>query len=217
MHLGTCPGGHGRAVPTCMKLITSRALGTALSGIVLAVAMEGQQAIQSTESHFDKNAPAVTALLSTSPLEGAISNTGAATESALAVPNAAILPLTPQPVLRPKAIHSEGGPSQRELRIWKSLLIAEHSAAAFDAWSTRRSIESGNGFERNVLVRPFANSAAIYPALQIAPLGFDYLSHRMMRSQNRLFRKTWWLPQAASTAASLWCGSRNLRVANLKR
>jgi len=125
----------------------------------------------------------------------------------------AALPLKPQPTTKP----SENQPSLGEVRIWKGLIIAQHSAAAFDAWSTRRSIESGNGYERNVLMRPFANSAAIYPILQIAPFGFDFVSHRMMRSQSRIFRKTWWLPQAASTAASLWCGSRNLRVASLKR
>src|SRR5262249_46499606 len=135
----------------------------------------------------------------------------------LAESSGAMVPLTPQPVLKPTTIQSENGASQRELRIWKTLLIAQHSAAAFDAWTTRRSIESGNGYERNVLMKPFADSAAIYPMLQIAPAGFDYLSHRMMRSQNRIFRKTWWLPQLVSTGASVWCGSRNLRVANLHR
>ena len=196
-----------------MRLITKRLPGVAVIALLLTVAAEAQQpTIQPTQP----SASAMTARLSAGPLETGVTN-GSAADSALALSSAAMLPLTPQPVLKPSTIQPENGPTQRELRIWKTLLIAQHSAAAFDAWTTRRSIESGNGFERNILVRPFANSAAIYPALQVVPFGFDYLSHRMMRSQNRLFRKTWWMPQAASTAASLWCGSRNLRVADLKR
>jgi hypothetical protein len=108
-------------------------------------------------------------------------------------------------------------PSQREIRTWRGLLLAEHSAAIFDAWTTRESLISGNGYERNPLMKPFADSAAIYPALQVTPVGFDFLSHAMMRSRNPLLRKTWWLPQATSIAASIWCGSRNIRVANLHR
>jgi len=196
-----------------MKLITKRLLEVAVIAILLTVAAEAQQsAVQPVQAPK----PTMTARLSAGPLETGVTSVSA-TDSALAVSNGAILPLTPQPALKPTTNQPENGPSQRELRVWKTLLIAQHSAAGFDAWTTRRSIESGNGFERNILVRPFANSAAIYPALQVMPFGFDYLSHRMMRSQNRLFRKTWWMPQAASAAASLWCGSRNLRVASLKR
>ena len=128
---------------------------------------------------------------------------------------AAILPVAPQPVTRP-VNRSEAATNPRELKIWTGLMLAEHSAAIFDAWSTRESLRSGNGYERNPLMRPFANSAAIYPMLQVMPVGFDLVSRRMMRSHNRLFRNTWWLPQAASAAASLWCGSRNIRVANLR-
>lgn len=54
--------------------------------------------------------------------------------------------------------------SAREVRIWDGLMVAQRSAMVFDAWSTRRSIERGNGYDRNVLMQPFANSAAIYPA-----------------------------------------------------
>jgi hypothetical protein len=130
-----------------------------------------------------------------------------------------ITPGTPSPLLAivPRSIKSSDRPqpSQREVRIWRGLLAAEHSAAIFDAWSTRYSLTSGNGYERNPLVRPFANSAAIYPTLQVAPAAFDFLSRAMMRSRTPLLRKTWWLPQAASMTASLWCGSRNIHVANL--
>jgi hypothetical protein len=108
-------------------------------------------------------------------------------------------------------------PSQSQIRIWKGLAIAEHSAAFFDAWSTRAALASGNGYERDPLMKPFANSAAIYPMLQIAPFGVDYLSHRFMRSNHVLLRRIWWLPQAVSLGSSMWCGARNVHVADLKR
>jgi hypothetical protein len=107
--------------------------------------------------------------------------------------------------------------SRGAIRTWQALLVAQHSAAVFDAWSTRKALTSGNGYERDPLLKPFVNSATIYPATQAAPLLFDFLGYKMMSSHNRYLRHTWWLPQAASFAGSIWCGSRNLRVANLKR
>jgi hypothetical protein len=108
-------------------------------------------------------------------------------------------------------------PSLRQVHAWEALLVAQHSAAIFDAWSTRQAITSGNGYERNPLMKPFANSAAIYPMLQIAPSGVDFFSRRFMNSNHVLLRRTWWVPQTVSIAASLWCGTQNLHVANLRR
>jgi hypothetical protein len=88
-----------------------------------------------------------------------------------------------------------------------------HGAAAFDAYTTRVSLESGRGYERNPLMRPFASSAAVYPAAQVLPFGLDYLSRRMMRSNNTVLRHTWFIPQLASTVGSTWVGVRNLNVA----
>lgn len=131
---------------------------------------------------------------------------------------AARQPLLAQPPLvRPSTRVERTLPSAKQVHIWEGLILAEHSAAAFDAWSTRKSITSGNGYERDPLMKPFANSAAIYPMLQAVPLGMDFLSRRLMRSNNRLFRGVWWLPQSVSFGASIWCGSRNLHVANLKK
>ncbi|PWT94821.1 MAG: hypothetical protein C5B53_12340 [Candidatus Melainabacteria bacterium] len=200
-----------------MKLITKRIPGVAVIILLLTVCTHAQHtSIQRQQSTVDQAAHNLTARLSSGPLETGATNVSTA-DADLVVSSGVVLPLTPQPVLKPTTMAAENSPSSRESRIWKTLLIAQHSAAAFDAWTTRRSIESGNGFERNILVRPFANSPAIYPALQLAPMAFDYLGHRLMRSRNRFFRNTWWIPQAASTTASLWCGSRNLRVADLKR
>lgn len=177
-----------------------------------AAAAHGQAKSQNQEWAEAASAKVLTARAS---IDSSL-NAGVA-EPAVGLPTAVGLPLTPQPILKPTSKRAEIAPSVHELRVWKGLILAEHSAAIFDGWTTRQSVQSGNGYERNPLLKPFADSAAIYPMLQVAPVGLDFLSHRMMRSQNRFFRKTWWVPQLASTGASLWCGARNLRVANLNR
>jgi hypothetical protein len=107
-------------------------------------------------------------------------------------------------------------PSVKQQRIWWTLTVAQHGAATFDAWSTRQSLASGNGYERNPLMKPFAGSSAIYPVIQVMPVGLDFLSKRMMQSRHGFFRKTWWLPQTIATAGFVWSGANNLRVANGK-
>jgi len=99
--------------------------------------------------------------------------------------------------------------SARQRHIWMSLIVAEHGAAFVDALSTRDGIRSG-GRELNPVVRPFAHSPTLYPALQVVPVGLDYLSLRWMRSNHRLLRKFWWVPQTVSTAVSVSCGTTNL-------
>ena len=161
--------------------------------------------------------------VTTSP---SISSSGAdelaAAPSTLVSANAApvLPPVTPAPVHTTAALIVRSPTPERSragLRTWQTLLVAQHSAAVFDAWTTRKALTSGNGYERDPLMKPFANSATIYPATQVAPLLFDFLGYRMMTSHNRYFRHAWWVPQAVSFAGSIWCGSRNLRVANLKR
>ena len=100
--------------------------------------------------------------------------------------------------------------SAAKKKVWYGLMAAEHSTAFLDAYSTQQAISSGGVREADPLVRPFAHSAAIYPALQVSPLAVDYISARMMRSNNRLMRKIWWLPQAAGIAGSTICGIQNL-------
>jgi len=99
-------------------------------------------------------------------------------------------------------------------RLWWGLTVMQHAAATFDAWSTLRSTTSGLGYERDPLLRPFAGSPAIYPAMQVLPTGLDFLSRRMMRSSNSVVRKMWWLPQTAATVGFVWSGVRNIRVAS---
>lgn len=115
------------------------------------------------------------------------------------------------PMIHGAVIPRDSSPAEQ--RTWVALSLMAHGAAAFDAYSTRESLESGHGYERNPLMRPFAGSAAVYPAAQVLPFGLDVLSRRMMRSNKGLFRHTWWLPQLAATVGSTWLGVRNLHVA----
>jgi hypothetical protein len=97
-------------------------------------------------------------------------------------------------------------------REWIALGIAQHSAAAFDAWSTRRALSTGDAQESNPVLRPFANNSSLYAAIQVGPVLFDYASRRMMTSQHGWARHTWWILQAASTVASLASGAHNLTI-----
>jgi hypothetical protein len=97
-------------------------------------------------------------------------------------------------------------------RLWVGLSIAQHGAATFDAWSTRRVISSGAGQELNPLLRPFAGNASLYLAVQVAPAVLDYVGHRMMYSQHAWARRTWWVPQALGTAMSVVSGVHNMAV-----
>jgi hypothetical protein len=119
----------------------------------------------------------------------------------IAIPKAdAIRPLRP--------IAAESMPSRRR---WLMLAVALHSAAAFDAYTTRRSVESGN-LETNRFLRPFAGSPAIYVAIQGSPLVMDFAAYKMQRSDNRVVRHLWWLPQSAGTALSLISSAYNLSI-----
>jgi hypothetical protein len=99
-------------------------------------------------------------------------------------------------------------PSRRE---WLVLMILEHSAAAFDAYSTRGAISRG-AKEEDPMMRPFAHSPAIYAAIQVGPALLDVLARRMQRSQYNFVRRTWWVPQSVSTGGSVFSGVHNLSV-----
>jgi hypothetical protein len=105
-----------------------------------------------------------------------------------------------------------GGPGEvrKSNRAWLALAVAGHSAATFDAWSTRHALTRGGMREADPLMRPFAHSPAIYAAIQVAPTIFDYVGRRMSRSQHSWARKIWWVPQAAMTAGFLFSGAHNL-------
>lgn len=98
-------------------------------------------------------------------------------------------------------------------RAWWMLAVAQHGAAAFDAYSTRQAISRG-AVEDDPLMRPFAHSPAIYVASQVSPVLLDLLSRRMMRSENPVFRRFWWVPQSSTTAMFILSGVHNLGVAS---
>jgi len=116
----------------------------------------------------------------------------------------------PQPAKPTRVISAERLPSRRT---WLLLSFAQHGAATFDAYSTRRAISTG-AVEGDPLMRPFAGSPGIYAAIQVGPLALDYVAARMQRSQHQLFRRTWWVPQAASTGMFIASGVHNLHVAH---
>jgi hypothetical protein len=120
------------------------------------------------------------------------------------------VPVSPgiAPARRPEfAGRMTGG--QRNM--WVGLAVVQHSAAAFDAWSTRRAVTRSGAQELNPMLRPFANNGSIYAATQVAPTLLDLLSRHMLTSRHPLLRHTWWVPQVLGTAASIAAGTHNLR------
>jgi hypothetical protein len=108
----------------------------------------------------------------------------------------------------------KAGPPEvrRSSRSWVALTIAQHAAATFDAWSTRRAISRGGSYEADPLMRPFAHSSALYGAMQIGPGALDYLARRMRRSDHKWVRRLWWVPQSAATVSFVYSGAHNLAV-----
>jgi hypothetical protein len=123
------------------------------------------------------------------------------------VRTASIIEPPPMKSMRPLA--AESVPSHRK---WLLLVVASSSAAALDAYSTRRSIAAGN-IETDPTMRPFAHSPAIYVATQIPPLVMDFAGYKIAHSRNFVLRRLWWIPQTGGTALSLFAGAHNLSIA----
>jgi hypothetical protein len=101
-------------------------------------------------------------------------------------------------------------------RAWLALSFVQHSAATFDAYSTRQAIGRG-AVESDPIMRPFAHSGALYGAIQVGPVLLDFVARRMQRSENNFFRRMWWMPQSVATAGFLFSGVHNMGVpSNLK-
>jgi hypothetical protein len=104
-------------------------------------------------------------------------------------------------------------PESHPRKAWLMLSIAEHSAATFDAYSTRLAISKGAS-EADPMMQPFAHSPALYGAIQVCPLVLDFAARRMERSQHSFLRRSWWMPQAAATGIFLFSGVHNVHVAD---
>jgi hypothetical protein len=115
----------------------------------------------------------------------------------------------PTPVKPVRIIAVETAPARRS---WLILSFAQHGAATFDAYTTRQAVSAG-AREDDPLMRPFANSPAIYAVSQIGPALLDYAARRMQRSQHAFVRRSWWLPQSVSTSLYIFCGTHNLHIA----
>ena len=100
-------------------------------------------------------------------------------------------------------------PTPRQQKLWYTFMAAGHSAAAFDAYSTRRALSRNDGTEGNPLLRPFAHSNAMYAATQVSPAVMDYVGRRMMTSTHPALRKFWWVPQVAGAGFSFGAGMHN--------
>jgi hypothetical protein len=133
--------------------------------------------------------------------------------SSAANPSPSAKPIQPGPASQPSPLklattRPYENPSDR--KAWYALVVAGHSAAVLDAWSTRRAISQGYGTEANPLLRPFSHSNAMYAATQVSPLVMDYLGKRMMVSRHPLLRKWWWVPQTLGATVSFSAGINNI-------
>jgi len=189
LHLAWAPP----AAPDVSSNVVSEPATVASTATSTAPSSSSEPGSSSTESESPK--------LTVVSLESASQNS----QSLATIRVPSIEPATPK-----KVIPVENLPSRRN---WLILSIAQHSAATFDAYSTRQAVSTG-AVEADPFMRPFAQSPAIYVAIQGAPVVLDYAARRMQRSPNNFLRRTWWLPQSASTGLFLFSGVHNLHVAN---
>ena len=166
----------------------------------------------------DASSPVVTFVPTTSPQP---SGAAAAPENHPASPSAASLQASLQNsqslsllrVPEPEAARFVSPELTPSRKTWIALSVLQHAAASFDAYSTRDAISRG-AVEQDPLMRPFANSSAIYAAIQVAPVALDFAARRMQRSPNNFLRRTWWLPQSLSAGMFVISGVHNIHVAN---
>jgi hypothetical protein len=110
-----------------------------------------------------------------------------------------------------KPVGIKSAESYPSRKTWLALAIAEHSAAFFDAYSTRQAVSRG-AVEADPMMRPFAHSPAIYGAIQVGPVLLDLVSRKMQHSEYGFVRHMWWAPQTLATGTYLFSGVHNLGV-----
>jgi hypothetical protein len=103
--------------------------------------------------------------------------------------------------------------NRNQKRIWYGLAAAAHAGAAFDAWSTRRTLSGNYGTESDPLMRPFAHSGAVYAATQVTPLLMGIIGKRAMVSEHMWVRRLWWVPQSVGATLSFTTAVHNVGVA----
>ncbi len=159
-------------------------------------------AAQPAVAPSDPPALVTTAELSLPAAPSSTKPSGPVMLTAPAEPIVPIQPLRPVPKLRMAPAASR--------RTWLGLSVALHSAAAFDAWTTRRRVSTGCYYETNPLLKPFADNNSMYLATQVMPFALDYLGNCLRKSDRPWMRRLWWVPQALQTATHVSYGAMNL-------
>jgi hypothetical protein len=126
----------------------------------------------------------------------------------------ALFVVLPAPIVPTYSYAMKSTTEQGHRPEWLALIVGQHSAAGFDAWSTHRVVSSMQGQEVNPILRPFAGNASIYVVAQLSPIVLDLIGHRMMTSRHPWLRRAWWIPQATGMALSLGSGIHNVGVYN---
>jgi hypothetical protein len=156
-----------------------------------SVAMPGSTAFEALPSAIAPAASAIPAAYSSQ------------TFSTVHIPETSVIkPLRVTPVETAPSFHK-----------WLALAAVSSGAAAFDAYSTRRSLASGN-IEDNPLIKPFAGSPAVYVAIQASPVIMDLAALKMQHSRNSFLRHMWWMPQTAGSGMSIFAGVHNMSISN---
>jgi hypothetical protein len=130
----------------------------------------------------------------------------AKSEPAVESSSLAVQPFSSAPL---KSAMERPAPTARQQKLWFTFMAVGHSAAAFDAYSTRRAISGNYGTEGNPLFRPFSHSNAIYAATQVSPAVMDYVGRRMLTSSHPTLRRFWWVPQVVGAGFSFSAGMHN--------
>ncbi len=95
-----------------------------------------------------------------------------------------------------------------------SLAAAQTLAQSWDGYTTVRGVESG-GHEADPLARIFIGRyptwGSMAPAGTMQIVGTAWIAEKMRRSHNRIVRKVWFVPQAASIAVSAGFARNNQR------
>ncbi len=127
-------------------------------------------------------------------------------ESSSVEPIAPARPFSNAPI---KQTVERPAPTPRQQKLWYTFIAVGHSAAAFDAWSTRSAISQNYGTESDPFLRPFSHSNALYAATQVSPAVMDYLGRRMLTSNRPMLHRFWWIPQVAGAGFSFSAGMHN--------
>jgi hypothetical protein len=169
------------------------------SSTITSTTESGFMRLDLSNVSFDRNARA--------PLTASLTDSSSSASDQKSGFSTARLP-DPEPTREHRITSAMETPSRRT---WIALSVVQHGAAAFDGYSTRQSVGHGN-VEEDPLMRPFANSPAIYVATQVTPVLLDILARHMQRSEYGMLRHVWWVPQSLGAGVSIFAGVHNLRL-----